>query len=623
MNHPIEKILNKLETQIKGSFFVSLETESIEIKPVPPTSGAWDEICKSVNAFLNTDGGVIVLGIKEEGKDHVTKKYSFTGYREEAENKLKDIKIRFTDERSRALDFNDWDEFLRFEIRDFFSGKIALIFVSPLPGDRKPVFFQGKAYKRRLTGDHLLTQSEISEILAFREDASLSRELQQIPNTSVDDLSIDALNEYIQNLNRQFKVETIKADIHGAIPFLERKGFIRESVVTYLGMLVCGLHPSDKIGFRCHVQGFVDVPNKIAQDKQDIIGNILPIMESSFSYILRNIQVGVSSEMGGSSVPQYPEDVLRETINNALAHRDYTVNKQVIIAIKPGQNISISNPGSFSKHFVIEHPDHEIPVRRLIPEARPRNPKLADVLRVYRKWEGRGIGMATLVSLSLEDKIDIPTYRLHSQEVKLFLNAGRLVDDNIESRFRAFDEYIEKKIGGRPLNFSEKAVLAYLMKSEWKNQHYHFTIMLTPDNNHFEALVELERAKLVYKHPSSDNLYPIFIVDRMLMRQDFHFEMTKIFGESYSGLDYSLREILECLYRQSQFSKNKTGSAKSVAFALWNEKHGANQDIKKFDTFYRQIRYYFNKLERTDFIRRIEGVKGFSLNLDFLKNRLF
>ena len=95
-------------------------------------------------------------------------------------------------------------------------------------------------------------------------------------------------------------------------------------------------------------------------------------------------------------MPQYPEEVLRETVNNALAHRDYSINKQVIISIKPGQHISIRNPGSFRPHLLIEHPRDAIPLRRIIPEARARNPKLADVLRVYRKWEGRGIGMATL-----------------------------------------------------------------------------------------------------------------------------------------------------------------------------------------------------------------------------------
>src|SRR5690606_35641403 len=139
-----------------------------------------------------------------------------------------------------------------------------------------------------------------------------ARELQIVGNATIDDLDLDPLNEYIQQLNRPVRVETIKSDLESARPFLERKGFIKDGKATTLGILVCGRHPEDKLGFRCHVHGYVDVPQKVAQDKQDIIGNILSLMERSLAYVLRNIQVGVSIEDGGSSTPQYPEEVLRE-----------------------------------------------------------------------------------------------------------------------------------------------------------------------------------------------------------------------------------------------------------------------------------------------------------------------
>ena len=106
------------------------------------------------------------------------------------------------------------------------------------------------------------------------------------------------------------------------------------------------------------------------------------------------------------------------------------MNKQVIVAIKPGIHIAIRNPGRFRQTLVIEDGTAEIPVRRILPEAKPRNPKLADVLRVYRKWEGRGIGMATLVNLCLENRIDLPFYRIYTEEVRLYLSAGKLLDEH-------------------------------------------------------------------------------------------------------------------------------------------------------------------------------------------------
>ena len=56
------------------------------------------------------------------------------------------------------------------------------------------------------------------------------------------------------------------------------------------------------------------------------------------------------------------------------------------------------------------------------------------------------------------------------------------------------------------------------MKAEWANENHHYTILLTPDNNHFEQLVVLERAGLIYQHDSSTPTQPIFVADRVLMQ---------------------------------------------------------------------------------------------------------
>lgn len=615
----IDKILHRLAVLVREGRYEAQETEMVEIKPVPADGAEWREIHKSINAFLNARGGIVILGIKEEGQG-AERRYSFPGYREDAEPKLKELSKLYTDRRGTPIDLREM--FPDMQIRDFIDGKVAVIFVDELPADRKFVFLRGEAYRRILTGDHRLTAPEIEMQEEYREEVLLARELEPWPNATADDLDLDALNDYIQHLNRPIKIETMKADLVSARPFMERKGFVKDGVVTLLGMLVCGVHPGDHLGFRCHVHGYVDVPERIAQDKQDLVGNILPLMEASLSYILRNIQVGVSVEGGGRSVPQYPEEILRETVNNALAHRDYSINKQAIITIKPGRHIAIRNPGSFRRHLVIEQPDHSVPLRRIIPEAKARNPKLADVLRVYRKWEGKGIGMATLVNLCLENRIDVPVYRMYSEEVCLFLNAGRLLDERMESHFKAFDAYIERKTGGQPLSEEQKRVLAYLIKSEWENEQHRYTILLTPDNNHFEALLALERGGLIEKHPRGTAIYPIYLADRALMQRDYRNELLSIFGPTVAGLDVMLQDILNVMYRHREFSKATAVTAKMAAFALWYDKHAGTEDIKEFDVFYRKVRYAFNKLEKSGLIAKAGEVRGYLLNLAYLDRRL-
>jgi predicted HTH transcriptional regulator len=78
----IAEVLENLQELMRDNRYENLQTDKIEIKPCPSDAGQWTEIYKSVNAFLNTCVGIIILGIKETAK--VGKKhYVFTGYRPE------------------------------------------------------------------------------------------------------------------------------------------------------------------------------------------------------------------------------------------------------------------------------------------------------------------------------------------------------------------------------------------------------------------------------------------------------------------------------------------------------------------------------------------------------------
>ena len=611
---PIDLILLKLADLIQRGRFVELETEWLEIKPVPVDGGEWKERHKSVNAFLNTRGGILILGVKEEGTGPA-RRYVLSGWKDHAEPNLKEFPRLFTDRKGVRQELNDC--FPPMELGTLLGERIAIVYVDELAADRKFVFLNGSAYKRILTGDHKVTDREVEAQEEFKEEAAHAKELQPVPDMTEADLDLTKLNQFIFHLNQPQSIETLKPDLNSARPFLERRCFLKDGAVTILGALVCGNHPGDRLGFRSHVHGYVEVPQQIAQDKQDYVDNVLQLMDSSLGYLLRNIQVGISAEQGGKSVPQYPEEVLRETVNNALAHRDYSVNKQVIIAIKPGVHIAIRNPGRFRQTLIIEDGNADIPVRRILPEAKPRNPKLADVLRVYRKWEGRGIGMATLVNLCLENRIDLPYYRIYTEEVCLHLCAGKLLNERMERLFESFDRHIATKLEGGNLTDEQKLVLAYLIKSEWANQQHGYTILLTPDNNHFAALGILEKTGLISKHALSTAAYPIYVADRVLVQRSYVKELRAVFAEAFDGLDETAKGALGVVYRHNHFCKSTPVSAKQAAFALWYERSGPEGDIKQFDTFYRKIRNTFNKIEKACFVSKVAGTRGYVLRDDF------
>ena len=607
-------LFDQLQVLIEQGRFEELESDTIEFKPCPSSKDSWAERFKSVNAFLNTRGGLLILGIKEEGQGK-HRKYVVSGYDHSAENKLSEMRGVFTDVEKRPLDLTE--HLPPTELRSFMGYRVAIQRIDALPAQKRFVFYDGQAYKRQLTGDLKVKQPELDRQVELIEEFAQARELETLGTEGLESIDLDKLNEYIVQLNRLQKIETLKPSLEDAATFLERKKFLVDGRLTLLGGLVCGAHPGDLLGFRAHVHGYVsalDQEDLVARDKHDMIANVLPLLEQANAYVLRNIQAGVSIVRGGTVTPQYPEAVLRETINNALAHRDYSINKQVVISITPGRQIEITNPGKFRDQLLLNHPSaHQghSPILRVVPETKPRNPRLADVLRIYSKWEGRGIGMSTLVSLSLENRLNLPYFKFKSDEVTLVLQAGQLIDARITELFGSRDAYIAKKLGQLDeFTLEKQAVLAYFIKSEWANLEGKYCVLLTPDNNHARAIKALEGAGLISRDSRSADLYPVYTADRNLLSDNFEIELQQQFGNALDELTLLGRKILSVAYRYTNFSSKRMINANQASFALWASEGKDQTDIREFDRFNRSVRKIFNHLEKQNFIQKTPASNG-------------
>lgn len=611
----VDKILQKLEDCIQNGIYQPIEKENFELKNQPSNQKdkEYTSIKETICAFLNTNDGFLIVGIKE---DTHNKKYIFKGgYKNEFEESIKLLQTETVqDINNKSIDISDN---IRFEIKDFLDKFVLIIHVEKLPDDKKYVFLNQKAYQRILTGDHEIDKNKIAAHEEYKQEMQYAKELHPVIEAELNNISIDKLNEYIFQINKEIKIETTKIDIEHAKSFLLRKSFItKNDEPTILGMLVCGEHPEDYLGNRCQVDCFVNSPIKIAQNKKVFKDNILPLLENSFLFIYRNIQISISLENSGTGVPEYPEDLIRECINNSLAHRDYTVNRFINIDIFPQKSIEIRNPGSFKKSLLIEEINSDIVLRRIIPNQKSVNPKLADVLKIFNKYEGKGIGMATLVNECLNDKIDLPFYKFKDEnDITLVIRSGKLLDDEIENLLETFSGWIDEQTQGEQLTKAQKHIIAYLYKSEKENENYHYTILLTPDNNHFDAIKSLEKANLIVKHEKSIAIQPIFVLNRTLMKTNFTENLIQLFGANYTQLGNDYKECLKIIYKISTYSKIKLITASKVGNILYIQQNQKIIDIRKFDNFKRKIRMIFNQLEKNGFI--VKENKTYIINKKF------
>jgi len=608
----IDKILLQLEEHIIAGTYSPVETEKIELKDL--SGGAdWNELHKSVCAFLNSKGGIVIIGIKEDPKQGV---FKFTGLNPNNEPKIKSLATIFTDVERKPIDLNEYLRPDLIEIKPFINGQVGLVFVEKLPDELKYVLYRGAAYERQGTGDHLIPDEKIQKQEELKEEIRNSVELEFVPNASLEDLDIDLLNDYIIRLNSVVKVETFKSDIQSAIPFLNRKKFIRDESPTLLGMLVCGKHIFDHVGGKCELDAYFKTGLSLADDKKVYKDNIIPLMESGWNFTFSKIGTGVSVQRGGTVIYEYPEEVIRETINNALAHRDYKSDRFSFLTVRNNEFIEIRNPGKFKQEQLF-YDDQPVRLRRIIPVPKRQNANLADVLKAYNRYEGMGIGMASLTNFALNNAIDVPFYRLYNEnEIGLFIPKGKVLDENAVSWLLGFQKYIFRKTNGIELSEEQKTVLAYFRKSELLNADERFTINLTPDNNHFEVIKDLEKWQLISKLPQSNLEIQIYQLDPILHKTDFRAEMREVFGGAFDILAKDTQEVLVSVYQHNEYGTFAEISANLISNHLYFRKHSSvNVDLKDFGNYKRKIRNEMNKLERKQYIvRKSEGKPNYEIN---------
>ena len=126
----VEKILNRLEDCIQNNYYEPVETEIVELKPTPPNLNGAKEMLKSVCAFLNTNGGILILGVKDNNNVS-PKNYELKGYKEDFENVLKLIGKQFTDKDGRDFDASEF--ILNYSVKEFLTDRVCVVYVDKLP----------------------------------------------------------------------------------------------------------------------------------------------------------------------------------------------------------------------------------------------------------------------------------------------------------------------------------------------------------------------------------------------------------------------------------------------------------------------------------------------------------
>lgn len=604
----IGETLARIKQSLSSQDFIDVERSKIELKDLS-TGADWKSLKETICAFLNTDGGIVICGVRERERA-----YSLTGFDRKNESRLIDLQSKYFENDSGLKEhlynniFFDFDRLLNKDI--------AVIAVLPLTEDRKYVSFDGVYFERKLTQDKRIPLAKLQRQKEYKSELEYAKELMPIEEATLKDLSLDKINSYVNLLNREIRNETLKPTLVKAKPFLVNQHFLRDDKITTLGMLVCGADPYHFLGARAEVNAYFDTSSEIGRDKKLFRNDVITLMEESFRFVWGHIRVGRTITDGGRSEPEYPEKLVREVINNALAHRDYTIDGFVSISVEPGFHLEVRNPGSFKEKMKLVHNESDIPVWRLIhgiPES--KNPKLAGVLKVFDKLEGQSRGMSSLLNAALDNLTDLPYYKIQDNYVTLIIPQGKLLDEGVEVWLSGFHGYIQSKLES-PFTDDHGSVLAYFYKSELLNRKRYFTILLHESNNHLQAIESLRKGGLILEHEASTDEAPVFVLDRVLMRTEFHKELQELIGNlMFINLDKVALHILNLIYQYTVFN-NSGLKASELTPEIYRRLHGRHIDPKKYESLGRQVRKYCARFETEGVLVRVEN-KAYRLNQNY------
>jgi len=139
---------------------------------------------------------------------------------------------------------------------------------------------------------------------------------------------------------------------------------------------------------------------------------------------LRNDEIKIEKDDFYPSIKFFNKKIVREAINNAIAHRNYRSSGEIFIKQYPTK-LSFVNPGGFPLGFTLDN---------ILNVSVSRNRLLSDVLSKTAEVERSGQGIDTIYFYSISEGKGIPDYT-QSDDFQVVLNISGIVQDKAFAKF--------------------------------------------------------------------------------------------------------------------------------------------------------------------------------------------
>jgi ATP-dependent DNA helicase RecG len=397
----------EFEDHLKRLRRIGADHSTCEVKK--SQGGLPTSIWETISAFANAQGGTIILGVDEKHD------FAVVGVRDAG-----------AIESTLGSTCSDLEPMVRADIHTLVvhDRSVVIAEIPPVARDQRP------CYKRSLgpwagsrlrvaDGDRKLTDYEISVLLANR--AEQRHDVSPISRASVEDLDQRALEGFLR------RIRDTRGPIFGnrddTQVLMMLNVLIRhqdELVPTLGGLLAFGIYPQQYepqlnltvVAYPTTNAGEPGPRGERFSENRAVDGSIPVIVAESIRILKRNMKRrSIVSGLFRTDEWEYPEEVLREAIVNALVHRDYSEysrGMQVQVELYPDRLV-IRNPGGLYRPV-------EITSLGTDTVSSSRNRVLLKILEDtplgdgHMVCENRGTGIARMRSALTEAGMEAPKF---------------------------------------------------------------------------------------------------------------------------------------------------------------------------------------------------------------------
>jgi len=433
MRYSREEILKILE-QIDKKPACKFESETLDFKEwVSNPKKLHRTLLEYAVCFANQKGGTLVLGIKDKVKGKDKAVTGCTGYN------IAEIKSRIYEATDPKI-LVDVEE-LYIEDIDI---NILLIHIPKGIGIHTATDGTAKIRIGReckpLTGSMRL--QKMIEYGYFDPSAEVKENLKVSDLNKID---IEKLKNLIKAKSPDSQLLRLKES-----EFLKQTGIIKNGHPTTAGILLVGKKEIIQEAIPSHEVVYLHMKNDVEYDlRKDYKEGIISILEGLEKIIESfNKIITVKSGLFHYEIQEFPKEVYREAVLNALLHRDYTRSDGVFIKHYP-ERIEISNPGGFIGGIT--------PENILRQDSKPRNRCLAEILRKTGLIEKAGMGVKRMFYIQILSGKEPPIYETDGYSVRVILRNG-----TIDEAFVKFVKESEKQ--GKEFGLDELLILSVLKR---------------------------------------------------------------------------------------------------------------------------------------------------------------